>query len=229
MKAVILAAGSGKRLLPIDIPKPLLKINSDTIIEAILKNLEVCGIPSEDIIIVVGYKSNEIIKLLEKKGLYTFIVNSKFSETNNLYSLWLVIKDMQDDFICLNADISFDVKILKELIEIHEDFCIVTADSKYGDTLVTTQNGLVKNISKNIEGKKEFVGISKFSIKGCKIFFNILKQISSKQRMELWVHDGIQKIIDTGSNVHEYYIKNKFWVEIDSIDDLRCHKQMENK
>ena len=63
MKALILAAGRGKRLKPITdrIPKTLIKIEDKPILGHILENVKKCGI--DDVVIVTGYK-HKLIKLI---------------------------------------------------------------------------------------------------------------------------------------------------------------------
>ena len=70
MKALILAAGIGKRLKT-NIPKILLKIGSKTLLERHLENLLSLGV--KNIGIVIGFKSNYLqnfIKKIDKKKKY---------------------------------------------------------------------------------------------------------------------------------------------------------------
>ena len=62
-KAMILAAGFGRRIHPltIDCPKPLLKIGKETLLSNTLKFLESFGI--KDVVINVHYLRNQINKL----------------------------------------------------------------------------------------------------------------------------------------------------------------------
>lgn len=66
MKAVILAAGKGKRMRPLTFkkPKPLLKVEGKTFLEHILDSFPV---QINEIIIVIGYKGEEIRKFLGDK------------------------------------------------------------------------------------------------------------------------------------------------------------------
>ena len=70
MKALILAAGIGKRLKS-NIPKILLKIGSKSLLEKHMENLLNLGI--KNIGIVIGYKSNQLrnfIKKIDRKKKY---------------------------------------------------------------------------------------------------------------------------------------------------------------
>ena len=60
MKAILLAAGLGNRLLPIteSIPKPMIKIADKPILEYILNDLITAGF--DDFCIVVGHQANQI-------------------------------------------------------------------------------------------------------------------------------------------------------------------------
>lgn len=61
MIGVILAAGIGKRLMPLTehIPKTLVKIQEKTILEHIVTNLVDCGI--QEICVVVGHGKESVV------------------------------------------------------------------------------------------------------------------------------------------------------------------------
>lgn len=120
-KAVILAAGVGKRLgnLTKDIPKCLLLIDSDNVLlDFSLDALHNNGIT--EIIFVSGFAEKKLKEHIDKKWngkfSFKFIFNEKFAEYNNVYSAYLV-KDLWDDeTVLLNSDIIFHPTILSTLI-----------------------------------------------------------------------------------------------------------------
>ena len=65
LKAIILAAGTGTRLMPLtkDIPKPLLKIGDMSLLESMIKNCISNGIT--EFIIVIGHKKERVIEETE--------------------------------------------------------------------------------------------------------------------------------------------------------------------
>ena len=92
MKAIILAAGQGKRLLPLtkDIPKCSLVVNGKTLLERCLERVDACGI--KEAVVVVGHEYDKVIAQIGpryKNLRITYVVNSKYHETNCIYSLWL--------------------------------------------------------------------------------------------------------------------------------------------
>jgi len=74
MKAVILAAGNGKRL-GLNIPKCLVEIGPDeTLLSRLIKQIIEAGIPEEDICVVAGYKYDNVIKYLTHRKYKTHII-----------------------------------------------------------------------------------------------------------------------------------------------------------
>lgn len=97
--AIILAAGRGKRLndLTNDVPKPLLKVNGEVLIERLITQLQEKGI--ESIYIVTGYKHLMFAYLEEKYGV-ELIYNKKWFCTNNIMSF---IKGYEDRSRCAST------------------------------------------------------------------------------------------------------------------------------
>ena len=60
MKAIILAAGLGNRLLPLteDKPKCLIEFSGKTLLDRLLKTFKSCGV--NDIVLVIGHKNEKI-------------------------------------------------------------------------------------------------------------------------------------------------------------------------
>lgn len=84
--AVILAAGLGLRLIPInhDLPKGLIKIDGEPLIERLIKQLQSADI--KDITIVLGYMMERYEYLQDKYGV-KFVFNNDYALKNNIFSL----------------------------------------------------------------------------------------------------------------------------------------------
>ena len=96
--AVILAAGFGMRMVPINTqsPKALLEVNGETIIERTIKQLHEIGIT--EIYIVVGFMKEQFEYLIDEYGV-ELVVNEQYAEKNNLYSLHLVADHLSNTYI----------------------------------------------------------------------------------------------------------------------------------
>lgn len=163
MKAIILAAGKGNRLYPLtkEIPKALLKLNGETILEHQIQNLRGCGI--NEIVAVTGFQANKIKESGGPNILY--IHNPSYESTNNLVSLWFARNEMDGDFIFLDGDVVFDRQILEELLQMHQDICLVV-DRKAcieEDMKVKVKDELIIEINKSMDSSEvygEFIGIA---------------------------------------------------------------------
>lgn len=91
--AVILAAGYGMRMVPINTeePKGLLEVKGETLIERLIKQLHEVGV--QDIKVVVGFMKEHYEFLIDKYNV-KLVVNSHYKDWNNIYSLFLVKDDI---------------------------------------------------------------------------------------------------------------------------------------
>jgi GTP:adenosylcobinamide-phosphate guanylyltransferase len=119
MKAVILAAGVGKRLWPITQhrPKCLIEIGGETLLHRYLEALASLGIQRADI--VVGYKQEMIRAAIEANACgvrVNFLVNEQF-QRGSISSLWIARTALDDDAIVMDADVLFHREILRRLVQ----------------------------------------------------------------------------------------------------------------
>lgn len=234
-KAIILAAGLGTRLRPLTdkIPKSLIEINGKTILVNALEKLEKNNI--KEVILVVGYLKN---KIKEKVGdrfgkiKITYIENDIYDKTNNSYSLWLGLKDLNEDVLIMEGDIFFENKLLKEFLEDEREN--LTIVEKYNPNLDGT---FVELGSKYIvldwvhkkdrpkrftlEDKYKTVNIHKFS----SIFIKewiipILKSHITKKQGREPIETIFNRIIKNKGKIYAFKNRGAKWFEIDDINDL---------
>lgn len=96
--AIILAAGFGMRMVPINTlyTKGMLKVNGEPLVERLICQMQEAGI--KDIVIVVGFMKEKYDYLIDKYGV-KLIVNPEYTEKNNMYSLWLAKAHLANTFI----------------------------------------------------------------------------------------------------------------------------------
>lgn len=97
-QAVILAAGAGMRMIPInmEVPKGMLEVRGEPLVERIIKQLQEAGVT--DIKIVVGFMKEQYEYLIDEYGV-DLIFNGQYSEKNNLYSLAKVSDSLENAYI----------------------------------------------------------------------------------------------------------------------------------
>lgn len=105
--AIILAAGLGMRMVPINAmtPKGLLEVNGEPLVERLIKQLNVVSIT--DITIVVGFMKERYDYLIDKYGV-RLVVNTDYAYKNNLASLSLVANRISNTYI-IPCDIWADI------------------------------------------------------------------------------------------------------------------------
>ena len=97
-RAIILAAGFGMRMVPIntEIPKGLLEVNGEPLIERIIKQLHEVGI--KEIYVVVGFMKEKYEYLMDEYGV-ELVVNADYAGKNNLHSMNLVREHLENAYV----------------------------------------------------------------------------------------------------------------------------------
>ena len=96
--AIVLAAGFGMRMVPINLstPKAFLEVNGEPLIERTIKQLHEVGV--KDITIVVGFMKESFDYLIDEYGV-ELVVNTEYAAKNNLSSLALVADRISNTYI----------------------------------------------------------------------------------------------------------------------------------
>jgi len=216
MKFIILAAGKGTRL-GMDHPKPLTKLKTEeTILERQINYLSKY-VNKKDIIIVVGYKKELIMKSFPD---CTFVFNPNYDKTNTAKSLLCALNnDFKSDIIWINGDVVFDQKAIKFALDSKESCMLVNTESVSEEEVKynLNNNGTIKQVSKNIkDGIGEAVGINKISKNYIKKFIDALEKCNDQDYFEYAIELLIQKNIP----IYPIDISSVLCMEIDFKEDL---------
>ncbi len=182
MKAIILAAGIGKRLEEINkgLPKCLTAFNGKTILEMQLGSLK-----GSDVTLVLGYKADEI------KGKFPglkYVINKDYADTNTIWSLGLAL-DGKDTMV-LNGDVVFDKEII-DLLKAPNCAAVQFKNVHPEEIQVILKGKEIIRIGKNISGAGEAIGIYRFSGE----FSLKLKEQIGKMDRNLYYEDAIDRIL----------------------------------
>ncbi len=242
MKAIIIAAGSAKRLgdETRELPKGLLDINGKSILQRQIDILRECGI--QEIIIIRGphRKKFEFDKI-------TYVDDLEYQGHDVLLSLMAAKEKISGDVITIYSDILFDKKILNQIINSKVDIGVATDmkwEEKYenrtehpksqADNVIIQDSEVVKikkNISTTSENQKngEFIGIMRFSEIGSKKFVEVYNQLEKNRSNpfhdaimfeKAYLTDMIQELIDQKISIKPIIVDGD-WCEIDTLQDLK--------
>jgi len=168
MRAMILAAGLGKRMQPLTakLPKPLLQVGDKTLIEHQIERLAQAGI--DQLVINHHYLGDQIVDLLGNGSKYG--VNINYSEEPiRLETAGGIIKALpflaEDSFIVVNADVWTDFPF-HSLKPINGEACLAhlvlvenTEHNPYGDFYLDQESAVHENQT-NGDQRLTFSGIS---------------------------------------------------------------------
>ena len=223
MKAIILAAGRSTRLYPItlDKPKGLLDLDGSNIIEYQISLLKKEGI--KNIIIVTGFHADQFDYLKKKEGV-KLIHNPRYTETNNLYSLWCAWKELTvDRTICLYADLMIDSGILKKALNSSQDIALVVDRRTDEETMQVKIEGEklidVRKAIPNVESSGTFIGMAVFSKKGTNTLKKAIENMINSKK-DGYFTIAIQELIKKGVHIGYIYTDGYPWIEIDTAEDL---------
>jgi choline kinase len=167
LRGIILAAGRGSRLNHVagGGPKCLVRVGGLTLVERQIASLRLAGI--EDIVVVVGCQADRVRRACGPS--VQFIENTRFAQTNSLYSLWLARPLLLDGFVVMNCDVVCHPQMLIDLVSSqHDNALLVSYDAgPLGDEEMKVQvrRGVVTDLSKTMapeDADGENVGIVKF-------------------------------------------------------------------
>ena len=121
MRAVVLSAGQGRRLLPLTaaVPKCLLPVDGDrSMLEVQLRGLARGGITRATV--VTGFAAARVERFLAETPIPGLTVDTLFnpfySLSDNLATCWLAREVMSEDFLLLNGDTLFEHRLLRRVL-----------------------------------------------------------------------------------------------------------------
>jgi choline kinase len=223
MQAVILAAGFGSRLEKVSggMPKCLLPVGGRPLIEHQLESLHDAGVGK--ILVVVGHKADEVRKTLGNRVEY--IENTRYSETNSLYSLWLARDWIKGPFVLLNCDLLFHPEILDRLMSNGGNALAFDSTSTRGkeQTKVAVREGNVIDLGKDLRPeltRGESLGLIIFDAVGTHALFSRAHALIEHGAENSWVIEAVRSAC-TEVEVQALNVAGSPWVEIDFPNDFQ--------
>ena len=236
MQAVILAAGMGKRLgeLTKGNTKCMIEVGGETLISRLLRQLDKHALSK--IILVVGYKAQELKDYLATLQVQTpieFVENTVYDKTNNIYSLYLA-KDYltTEDTLLFESDLIMEDAVISKLIEHpYPDLALVDKYESWMDGTVVTldeENRI-----------QRFIPNSQFKYEEIPSYYKTVNVYKFSQQFSANMYVPFLEAYCTALGKNEYYeqvlrvitmldnsgmralpLTGEQWYEIDDIQDL---------
>ena len=236
MQAVILAAGMGKRLgeLTKGNTKCMIEVGGETLISRLLRQLDKHSLSK--IILVVGYKAQELKDYLATIQVQTpieFVENTVYDKTNNIYSLYLAKDHLTtEDTLLFESDLILEDAVISKLIEHpYPDLALVDKYESWMDGTVVTldEENRIQRFIPNGQFKYEeipsyykTVNVYKFSQQfSANMYVPFLEAYCTALGKNEY-YEQVLRVITMldNSGMRALPLTGEQWYEIDDIQDL---------
>ncbi len=220
MKAVILAAGMGRRLGH-GLPKCLTALSGTmSILDLQLAHLHRF---TQDILLVVGYKKELVLSRYRDCASRT---NERYATTNTAHSLTLALEGIEpQDVLWLNGDVVFSALVLERLLRDRRT-ALATRRCAVGDEEVkyfADAGGRITAVSKQLQcASGEAVGVNFVRGADLELLLRGLRQCGPEDYFE----KGVEHAMAQGLEVHEVNVSDLACMEVDFPDDLAAAKEL---
>lgn len=239
MKAIILSAGQGKRLLPLtaDRPKCLVPLSGMTLLEWQLRALARSGV--SEAVVVTGFGADQVEAVLDGRSFDGMSVRTLYNPfypvADNLSSCWIARGEMAGSFAILNGDTLFDEHVAQRALQQAPRFPItVTINRKPSydadDMKVAMDGDQLLTIGKNLEMPNidgESIGFLRFTAEGAQIFVReVERAMAVPDGLKQWYLSAIDRIAKAEGCVGTLSIQGFDWCELDFPDDYKAMQLM---
>lgn len=238
MKAVILSAGQGKRLLPLteDTPKCLIRLAGRSLLEWQVRALGAGGV--EEAVVVTGFEADKVdaeVARLGGLGVRLRTLHNPFHAlADNLASCWAARHELVGGVMILNGDTLLQPAIVRRLSEAPPAAITVTIDRKpaydLDDMKVQTAEGRLLAIGKTLEAATvdgESIGFLRFDAEGAAMFVEAADRLlRTPAGLRVWYLSVIDTLAKATGKVAVASIEGLAWGEMDFPADVAVNEAL---
>src|SRR4051794_4746500 len=219
MDALILAAGSGRRLNH-GRPKCLADLGGRPLIDHQLQALKWAGV--KRVVVVAGHQADAVREALPAGT--PVVVNPDYTQTDSLYSFWLAREEVEEEVLVLNGDVLFHPVIARALVR--RPRSALAYDSRSGNEdeqmkLIVRGGGLTA-MSKMLSPERscgESVGMVRLSGAATEATFDIAGRLVAAGRENDWLPAALNRVARE-HRIDCMDVAGMPWTEIDVPADL---------
>jgi choline kinase len=231
VKAIILSAGQGRRLMPLteSMPKCCLPLDGKSLLEWQIESLAANGV--SEVVVVTGFGHHVVENMLEQvRGIaIRTLYNPFYALSDNLGTCWVARNEMKQPFLLINGDTLFEAALLERLLNAKPVYPITLATdrkSQYDDDdmKIISEGDRLLRVGKKLEREEvngESIGMMKFTQAGAEAFVTRVEQLmGGPDGLARWYLSAIDELARAGQ-VGICSIHGLGWCEVDDLDDLR--------
>lgn len=233
--ALLLAAGTGSRLSPLtdSTPKCLVEVNGSPILERLIRSLRSHGF--KRLVVVVGHLSEVIQDHLGSRYAdieITYVASPRYKTTNNIYSLWLAGKVIDEPFLLIESDLVFHPEMLKPMLQ--PDRIAVSKRLPWMNGTTVTLNERQQldalwlgAVNRNDAAHFKTVNIYSFSRSTWQSIWERLdRHISAKKVKGYYESVFAELVAEEKLTFAPVFFDADRWYEIDTLEDLSAAEKM---
>lgn len=230
MKALILSAGQGKRLLPLTAhrPKSSLLAGGRSLLEWQLQELRKTAI--DEVVVITGFNASVLENIIAKvdQPATRTLYNPFFSNCDNLGTCWIAREEMHEPFLLINGDTLFEAAIVDQLLSQSQHFPITLATDRKAiydddDMKVVVDKNQLHRVGKQLGEAPvngESIGMMVFRQDGPLLFRNKLDRLMRDgSGLGRWYLSAIDELA-RDNHVGSCCIESLQWCEVDDASDL---------
>lgn len=232
VEAVVLAAGQGRRLLPLtrSLPKCLLPLGPEdlTVLDFQLRALAKCGV--ERATVMVGFAADQVASHLRERptpGIdVRLFLNPLHAHSDNLVTAWLATLQTDGDFVLMNGDTLFEPEVLRRALDAgHPVSVVVNHKDTYDadDMCVWVEGTKLVGIGKEVRERApdgEAIGLYVFRGEGVAEVRHAFEQaVARPEGLGSWYPPVLEEVA-LRQRVGMVSIDDLWWTEIDVAEDL---------
>ena len=229
MKAIILSAGQGRRLMPLteSMPKCCLVLEGKTLLERQVDSLVANGF--DEIVVVTGFAHrvvDEVVAGFQDVSVRT-LYNPFYALSDNLGTCWVARNEMTEPFLLVNGDTLFEASTLSQLLTDNRSYPITLAtDHKLAydedDMKICSDGKQLQRVGKTLNldiVNGESIGMMVFDQDGADAFVErVENRMSGPDGLARWYLSAIDELAMDGfvgiSSIHGHG-----WCEVDDLID----------
>jgi len=232
MKAIILSAGQGSRLMPLtrSEPKCCLKLDGKALLVHQVESLAANGV--DEIVVVTGFNHRlveGVVSEINISGTWVrTLYNPFYAVSDNLGTSWVAREEMNTPFLLVNGDTLFEASTLAKFLSSERVYPITLAVDRKGDydddDMKISANGeqlnrVGKKLDMNIVNG-ESIGMMIFNRAGAEAFVQKVESLmSSPAGLTRWYLSAIDEMAMAGT-VGICSIQGYDWCEVDDLADF---------
>jgi choline kinase len=221
LPAIYLAAGEGSRLRPLtaDRPKAMLEVGGVPLARRALESLRRAGVT--EVVAVTGYCAGAFAPVSDL--ITEEIVNPRFAELGNVYSLRCARDALGGGCYIVNSDVLFEDEIARRLVGASGSAVLCASDHGVDaeSMKAVAEDGRLRELSKHaaVGPHPEYIGLARIDPEHGARLAAILEGFVERKELSVYYEDALAGLA-AEVPVRLVPVDGLAWIEIDDHGDL---------